>query len=99
MAEIHLRARHTKCAQTQDQECQTKEEVTYITVLLQVDQHNTKEESRINHIRDIERHTCRHNPSCERGSNIGTHNNRDGLSQRKQTGIYKRNGHYRGCCR
>ena len=54
MAEIHLRARHTKCAQTQDQECQTKEEIASHSVALLIDEYHAHEEGRKDDNRQVD---------------------------------------------
>ena len=97
MAKVHLSSRHAQCAQTKNEKGQTEEEVTDITILLQIDEHDTQEECRIDHIGNVERHTCRHNPGRQRRTDVGTHDNRNGLRQREQSRIHKRDGHHRGC--
>ena len=99
LTQMHLRSRHAEGSQTQQQEWQTKQEVADISVFLQIDQDDTHEEGRIDSTGDVERHTSWHNPCRQRGSDVSTHNDRDGLSQRQEPGIHKRDCHHRRCCR
>ena len=82
--------------QGKDEEGQTEQEVADVAVLLLINQDDADEESRIGQVAHVERHTCRHNPSRQRRTDVGTHNHRDGLCQRQQTGIDKRHRHHRG---
>ena len=58
---------------------------------------DTYKESRIDSGCDVERHAGRHNPSRQRRTDVGTHDDRDSLCQRQQASIHKRYGHHRRC--
>ena len=96
LAQVHFRACHAKRSQSQKQERDTKEEVADIAIALLINKDDTYQEGWIHSAGDIEGHTCRHNPCREGRTDIGTHNDRDGLRQREQTGIHKRHGHHCG---
>ena len=79
---MHILTSDTQSGQRKNQEGQTKEEVTNITVFLLVYQDNTHKKGRIGQAANVERHTCRHNPCRQCGTDISTHNNWDSLCQR-----------------
>ena len=95
LTQMHVLSRLAQDGQCEHQESNAKQEVADIAVLLLVDEDNTNEEGRIRQTTDVERHTCRHNPCRQRRTDVGTHNDRDGLSQRQQSSIHKRDGHHR----
>ena len=81
MAEVHLLTRCAERRDSEEHECHTEEEVADITVALAVDEQQGDEERGEHEVRHVEREAKRHNPRRERSADIGTHNNRDGLSK------------------
>ena len=72
-------------------------------MLLHIDKHNTYEEAYIRYNTNIKRRslvargTDSHNPRCQRRTDVGTHDNGDGLCQCEQSCIDKRHGHHCRC--
>ena len=98
MPQVHLCTCEPQRSESQQQQSQTEEEVADVTVTLHVNKDNAQEEAYIRHNADVERHTCRHDPGRQRRSDVGTHDDRDGLCQRQQAGVDKRNRHHRRSC-
>ena len=74
MTQVHIVTGGLERGQTQQQERQTEEEVAHVAAFLHVDEDNTDEEGWIDHARDVERSTQGHDPSRQRGTDVGTHN-------------------------
>ena len=54
MREIHLPAGHVQCAESEEEERQSEQEIPEVTVLSRIDQYHCHKEHRPNEIRDIE---------------------------------------------
>ena len=81
---------------TEQQQAQAEEEVADVAVLLHVDEDDAQEEADVADDADVERHTCRHDPGRQRGADIGSHNDTDGLRKSEQASIDERHGHHGG---
>ena len=80
----------------EEEKSNTKKEITEIAAFLAINEHDAEEERREDDYREIDIVAERHNPSRERSTDIGTHDNGDGLRQGQETGIDKRHRHHRG---
>ena len=98
VTQIHLIACKAQRSQTQQQQSQSKEEVTDIAVTLHVDEDDAKEEAHVADNADVERHTSGHNPCCQRRADVCTHDDRDCLRKGEQACIDKRYSHHGGGC-
>lgn len=88
------------CATQQDEgkekESDSKEEVAEVAAFLAINEHDAEEERREDNNRQIHIVAERHNPSRERSTDIGTHDDGDGLRQGQETCIDERHRHHRG---
>ncbi|MBR6494105.1 MAG: 2-C-methyl-D-erythritol 4-phosphate cytidylyltransferase, partial [Prevotella sp.] len=95
VAEVHVVARHAQRRQSEQQKRQSEKEVAHVAAFLHVDEDDADEKARIDEVRDVKRRSERHDPRRERRSDVRTHDDADGLRQREQSGIHKRDGHHR----
>ena len=79
---VHVDTRLTQGAQSQEHEGNTEEEVTHHSVTLAIDEDDGDEESGIDEVGDVERETCRHDPRRECRTDVGTHDDGNGLCKR-----------------
>ena len=78
----------------EEEESNTKKEIAEIAPFLTVYQHDTQEECGEHDYREIDIIAQRHNPCRKRGTDIGTHDDGDGLSQGEKTCVDKGNRHH-----
>ena len=94
--QVQLLACRTEQHQREEQEGNTKEEVANVSLTLRVDEHDAQKERGIHHCREVNVVSQTHNPCCQCGADIGSHDHRYGLCQRHQSGIDKRHRHHGG---
>ena len=81
--------------QRQEHEGYAKEEIAHVAVLFPIDEHHAEEEGRIDDVRQVHIVAQRHDPCRERGADVGTHNDGNGLPQREQTSRHEGYRHHR----
>ena len=96
MLQVECLSRITQKNQREKEESDTEEEVTDVTPFLTINQHDAQKEGREHHDGQVDIVAERHNPSRERGADVGTHDDRDGLCQGEKTGVDERNRHHSG---
>ena len=96
---MHLGCVDFQSGKTEQQEREAHEEVTEVGVLFRVYECDRQHNRRIDDESQIERTTAQdHNPSGKSRTDVGTHDDRDGLRQREDTGRHEADGHD-GCSR
>ena len=81
---------------TEEEETDTEQELAQHALLVQVHENDTDEERRVDEVRDVEREPEAHDPCRYRRTDVGAEDNRDGLHERKEPRINKRDRHQRG---
>ena len=100
MRKVHFNRVGAQCGKTQKHKCKSEDKLTERlgAVVFHKSEHNAHGKQRIDnacHI-ELEAEDC-HQPARDSGSDVGTHNNSDGLRQRQQASVYKTYGEH-GCC-
>ena len=95
MSQIHVDTGLAKCTQAEEHKGDTEDEVTYDLALLAIDEDDGDEERQPHKVGDVEWESCTHDPGGERGTDIGTHDNRNSLGKGEETGIYEWYRHHR----
>ena len=85
MSQVHINTGLAKSTQTKEHKGYTKDEVADNLALLTVNQDNGNEECRPYKVGDVEREAGTHDPGGKRGSDIGTHDDRNSLGEGKDT--------------
>ena len=98
VCKVHIDTCLTQSSQTKEHKRDTEKEVTNEFSFLRINQCNTNKECWPYEVGNIKRETSRHNPCRQRRSDVRSHDNRDGLNQRQQSGIHKADRHNSSCC-
>ena len=99
VVEPELIARLTEQDKAEEHESYTEEEVSYIAVAPRIDKNQTHDERREDKVYEVDGEAEAHDPCREGGAYVGSHDDRDGLCEREQPRVDKRDGHYGGCRR
>jgi len=89
-------ARFLEGRKTEEEEADAEQELAQHTLLVQVHEDDTDEERRVDEVRDVEREPEAHDPCGYRRTDVGSEDNRDGLHERQEPRINKRDRHQRG---
>ena len=95
MTEVHFLAGSAQSGDGEEHKCDTEEEIADVAVLLAIDKQQRDEEHREHDVGHVEREAKRHDPCRERGADVGSHDNGDGLCQCEQSGVNERYCHHR----
>ena len=97
---MHLCGIDFQSCQAQKHKRQTDDKLTQVGVPLCVNEDNSQENCGIDHKSHVEGSAAQHhNPRRERGTDIGTHDDRDGLLKSQQSCTHERDSHDRRSCR
>ena len=80
--QVHVCSRSLQSAKTEQEKADAEQEITYGLAPLTIYKDNGNEECRPHEVGDVERETRRHDPCCECGTDVGTHNDGDSLCKR-----------------
>ena len=95
VSQVHLLAGGAEHHEREKHERDAEEEVANVAVLLLIDEHDAQEKSGEYEVRQVDVVAERHDPCRQRRTDVGTHDDGDGLSEGQQSGVDKRNGHHR----
>ena len=81
MCQVHTTAHIAQHDQRPEQERQTKQEIAHYSVALLIDEYHAHDKRWEHYVGQVDIIAQRHNPRCERGADVGSHDDTDGLGE------------------